>query len=98
MNKNQIEVLEKFLDSECSDFDLSYNWEWNEDEVCFDVAVYRDKYTSNQKCKCIELRFDVQAEKHQQLKIQLTERCWYGVSSSNETVKYFWMLICPTLF
>jgi hypothetical protein len=31
MNDKFIKRLEEYLDSECSDYDMSYKYEWNED-------------------------------------------------------------------
>lgn len=33
----------EYLTSECSDFDLTYKWEWNEDTRCCEVEVKKER-------------------------------------------------------
>jgi hypothetical protein len=83
--------LEEYLSSECSDYGLSYSWEWNEDGECCDVIITRDE----NEHKSIRFKYNV---KNDDLKIELSEGSYYTTREFDRTVKYFWMLICPVLF
>ena len=93
MNNKFTERLTEYLDSECSDYDLTYSWEWNEDTLCCEVEIKRDDYTQHNKC--LNFRYDELAN---DLKIELCEDSYYATREFDQTVKYFWMLISPSLF
>ena len=93
MNKKFAARLEEYLNSECSDYSLTFTWRWNEDADCCDVTVMRDDYTEYTK----EVRFKYNEEKDDLL-IELCEDSWQTKREFDQTVKYFWMVICPTLF
>jgi len=93
MNNKFITRLEKYLTSECSDYDLTYKWEWNEDTGCCEVEVKRDDYSQN--TKCINFKYN---EEKDDLMIELSEDSFYATREFDHTVKYFWMLISPSLF
>jgi hypothetical protein len=82
--------LTEFLDSECSDYDLKYNWEWCKDTESCNVEISRDD-----KVAYIDFRYK---EITNELEIELCEDCWYIVEEFEPSVKYFWMLISPKLF
>lgn len=90
MNKKFAQRLTEYLDHECDDYDLKYNWEFSEDMGCCSVTVSRmDKekqisFKHNEKTDC--------------LLIELSEDSFYETEEFNPSVKYFWMLIAPTLF
>lgn len=90
MNKKFANRLEKYLESECSDFDLTFFWEWNEDLEACEAKISRDDYS-----KYILFKYD---ENRDDLLIELSEDSYYITREFDETVKYFWMLISPTLF
>ncbi len=39
MNAKFANRLQDYLKSECSDYDMSFSWEWNEDCECCDVTI-----------------------------------------------------------
>lgn len=93
MEKKFTERLNKYLDSECSDFDMYYNYELDEDSSCCEVTVYRDDYTENRIT--INFRYN---ESRDDLSIELSEGSFYTTREFDYTVKYFWMLVTPWLF
>ncbi len=93
MNKNFTERLNEYLESECSDFDMAFDYKWNEDTCCCEVRIYR---TNNEKLeKYINFRY---SEFKDVLKIELSEDSFIETEEFNYTVKYFWMLVSPSLF
>lgn len=93
MNNKFTKRLEEYLTSECSDYDLVYRWEWNEDTECCEVEIKRDDHT--QLARWLNFQYDKEGDN---LKIELTEDSFYITREFDETVKYFWMLIAPALF
>ena len=93
MNDKFYKRLEEYLNSECSDYDLSYNWEWNEDTGCCEVKIKRDDYSQN--IKYLNFRYIEEAD---DLQIELSEDSFYVTREFDYTVKYFWMLVSPSLF
>jgi len=93
MNAKFANRLQEYLESECSDYDLKFSWEWNEDCGCCDVTILKDDHTQYTK----ELRFKYDKEKDD-LRIELCEDSFYTTREFDHTVKYFWMLISPTMF
>ena len=93
MNQKFANRLNDYLESECSDYDMKFSWEWNEDIDCCEVEVKRDDYT--QYSKCLFFKYD---ENKDDLKIELSEDSFYTTREFDETVKYFWMLVSPALF
>lgn len=90
MENNFANRLKEYLDFECSDYDLTYKWEWNEDIGCCEVEVKRDQNT-----KYLNFRYDKNKD---DLSIELSANNFYVTREFDHTVKYFWMLISPTLF
>jgi hypothetical protein len=93
MNEKFAKRLQEYLESECSDYDLKFSLQWNEDCGCCDVTILRDDHNQNTK----EVRFKYDKEKDDLL-IELSEDAYYITREFDQTVKYFWMLICPALF
>lgn len=93
MNSDFTKRIEEYLTSECSDHNLTYKWEWNEDTGCCEVEVKRDD--NSQHTKCLNFRYSKQDD---DLRIELSEDSFYTTREFDQTVKYFWMLIAPTLF
>ncbi len=93
MNNQNTKRLEEYLTSECDDYDLTYKWEWSEDTGCCEVEVKRDDYSQN--TKNLNFRYN---EKDEDLTIELSEDSFYITREFDQTVKYFWMLISPSLF
>lgn len=93
MNDKFQKRLCAYLDSECSDYDLEYSWEWDEDCNWCDVKIFQDRGT--RESKEIHFRYNQQSD---DLSIELSEDSFYVTREFDQTVKYFWMLISPTLF
>lgn len=93
MEEKFIKRIQEYLNSECSDYDLAYKWKWNEDTQCCEVVVKRDDFT--QHTKTLNFRYKTDLD---DLTIELSEDSFYVTREFDETVKYFWMLICPSLF
>ena len=92
MNKNFANRLNEYLDSECSDFGLNYDYKWCEDTACCEVEIKRDNPAIS---RCLNFRYD---EKEDDLSIELCEDSFYITREFDDTVKYFWMLVSPSLF
>jgi len=93
MNKNFAKRIEEYLQSECSDYDLIYKWEWNNDAQCCEVEIKRKDYTQN--IKHLNFRYN---NENDDLLIELSEDSFYITREFDQTVKYFWMLISPSIF
>ena len=83
MIEEQQNVLIEYLDSECSDFDMSYETVYN-----YEVTVKRFDNVAD-----LTFRFN-----ENQLQIELSEECWYDTDFFEWSVKYFWMLVSTELF
>ena len=93
MKKNFINRLTEFLDSECSDYDLSYDFEWIEDCGYCEVAIKRDDH--HQRVKYVNFKY---IESSDDLEVEFGEDCFYKTREFDSSVKLFWMLISPSLF
>ena len=93
MNSKFTKRLESYLSSECSDYDLVYEWEWCEDTQCCEVEIKRDDQSQN--TKCLNFRYN---DTDDDLSIELSEDSFYVTREFDHTVKYFWMLISPSIF
>lgn len=93
MNNKFNKRIEEYLSSECSDYDLVYKWEWCEDTGKCVVEIKRDDYSQNTK----ELYFRYDNNKDD-LSIELSEDSFYVTREFDSSVKYFWMLISPSIF
>jgi len=91
MNKQFAKRLEEYLDSECSDYGLSYAWKWCEDTESCEVIVDRD----DTHTKSLSFRYDNERDC---LKIEVSEDTFHQTEEYDETVKYFWILVAPALF
>jgi len=91
MNKQFAKRLEEYLDSECSDYGLSYAWKWCEDTESCEVTVDRD----DTHTKSLNFRYDKDDDN---LIIELSEDSFDVTREYDETVKYFWILVAPALF
>lgn len=92
MNKKFVEKLTEYLDSECSDYGMSYNYEWCPDCEFFEVEVNNDRADLK---ACLRFKYN---EEKDELLIELSEDAWYKTDYFDYTVKYFWMLVSPELF
>jgi len=93
MNDKFTKRLTAYLDSECDDYDLTYNWEWIEDTQRCEVEIKKDDH--NQYSKCLSFKYNQECD---DLSIELCEDSFYVTREFDQTVKYFWMLISPSLF
>jgi hypothetical protein len=93
MKKEFAEKLNQFLESECSDYDLSYTWEWVEDCSRCEVTINRNSYINREAN--VNFKFE---EKGSEIMIELSEDNYMEIREYDYTVKYFWMLISPHLF
>ena len=92
MNEKFRERLNEYLDSECSDYGMSYTIEFNEDGNIFEAEIKSDH---NDNSKTLTFKYD---EEENDLLIELNEDSFYETREFDETVKYFWMLVTPALF
>lgn len=92
MNKNFNNRLTEYLETECSDYGLQYDYKWCEDTQCCEVEITTDH---NDNLKTINFRYD---ELKDNLSIELSEDSFYETKEFDWSVKYFWMLISPVLF
>ena len=92
MNKKFTDRLEEYLSDECSDYGLKYNYEWIEDTACCEVKI-SSSYNNNSKY--LNFRYN---EERDDLLIELSEDNFYITREFDHTVKYFWMLISPSIF
>ena len=90
MNSKFSKRLQEYLESECSDYDLSFTWEWDED--CQWCKVVITRYELNKE---LHFRYN---DKKDELMIELSEDSYYITKEYDWSVKYFWMLICPAFF
>jgi hypothetical protein len=91
MNKKFIERLTEFLESEATDYGLTYDYtasDYHENGI--DVKIERE----NTDLKC-EVAFIFNGT---DIEIELSEDSWEVVREYDNTVKYFWMIIAPELF
>lgn len=90
MNEKFNKRLTEFLDSECNDFDLSYEFEFDEDLNLCNVEICRLN-------KSIDINFKYN-DKEDDLSIELSEDSYYTIHEYEWSVKYFWMLVSCELF
>lgn len=92
MNKKFANRLTEYLDSECDDYDLNYDYKWEEDLGCCEVIITREHYNES---KTLYFQYD---EQRDNLLIELSEDSFYETKEFDWSVKYFWMLISPVFF
>ncbi len=92
MNNKFTERLEEFLNTECSDFGLDYNWEWIEDCNWCEVTITSE---NTEYLKILNFRY---IESVDDLQIELSEGSFYTTREFDSSVKYFWILVSPSLF
>lgn len=93
MNDKFVKRLEEYLNSECDDYGLQYEWEWDEDCQWCEVTLSRDH--NPERIKTINFRYN---EEKDDLQIELSEDSFYTTREFDPSVKYFWMLVAPALF
>jgi len=92
MNSKFAARLKEYLDSECSGYDLKYDWEWDEDCGHCEVTISNKHDTYSKE---LNFKYD---DKKDDLLIELCEDSYYETREYDYTVKYFWILISPTMF
>ena len=92
MNNKFVSRLEEYLNSECEDYGMLFSWKWNEDTECIEVEIKEDR---SGNIKELNFRYDIEKD---DLSIELSEDSFYITREFDWTVKYFWMLVSPTLF
>lgn len=91
MNKKFVDKLTEFLESECSDYGLGYDWVVSD---CHDNAITVSIVRENTDLSIdVDFRFNGFS-----LEIEMGDDNWEVVKEYDYTVKYFWMLVSPTLF
>lgn len=92
MNKKAVDRLTEFLDTECDDYGLSYDYKWEDGYECFEVDIDRDigEYVSH-----VRMKYN---EDNDVLSIEMGEDCWYETKEYDSSVKYFWMVVSPAVF
>jgi hypothetical protein len=93
MNNKFSERLEEFLASECSDYDLKYSWEWDED--CNKCVVKISRNINPLRETELYFKFNKSTE---DLLIEMCEDSFEVVREFDHTIKYFWMILSPRLF
>jgi hypothetical protein len=93
MTSKFAERLKEYLDTECSDYSISYKWESDDENEKCEVEVQND-YNKDLK-KYVNFKYD---EEKDDLLIETSEDSYYETREYDWTVKYFWMLISPALF
>lgn len=93
MTSKFVKRLTNYLDSECSDYDLAYSWKWIDDCNLCEVEIKRDDYSQN--THYLNFKYN---ESDDDLTIELSEDSYYVTREFDQTVKYFWMLISPSIF
>jgi hypothetical protein len=93
MNNKFSERLEEFLASECSDYDLKYSWEWDEDCNWCVVKIARDINPLRETELCFRYN-----QIKDELLLQMYEDSYETVREYDYTVKYFWMILSPRIF
>ncbi len=89
MNKKFKKRLTDFLDSEVKDYEIKYKIESEEEYGC---AIELEKY--NNICY---LSFQYIPEKDE-LELEMNDSNFEVVREFDWTVKYFWMLVAPSIF
>lgn len=92
MNKKFSARIKEYLDTECSDYGLQYDYKWCEDTECCEVKITTDH---NDNIKNLNFRYD---DDKDDLSIELSEDSFYVTREFDWSVKYFWMLVSPALF
>ena len=87
------EALIEYLDSECDDYGLTYDYEWSEDCDCFEVEIGLD-YDDTKKC---HVNFKYNSDSND-LEIEISEDSYHQTRWYNSSVKYFWMKVASKLF
>jgi len=93
MEKRFIERLEEFLDSEATDYGMTYKYKKDDDESFVTVKIELE----HQPEKSVEVYIKYNEEKDD-LSFELYEDCWETIREFDWTVKYFWMYVSPKLW
>ncbi len=91
MNKKFIERLTEFLESECSDYGIGYDWcisDYHDDAITVHIVRENTDFSID-----VDFKFD-----SRNILVEFSEDNWEIVKEYDHTVKYFWMIISPTLF
>ena len=95
MNDKFAKKIEKFLLSECSDYDLEYKWEFSPDENGVNVTIFRNKDCHNPFEEIFFFQYD---EENEELKIEMYEDSFETVTNFDWRVKFLWMKLAPYAF
>jgi len=93
MNKKFARKLEEYLATECYDYDLEYDYEWNEEMKCCVVTITQKRHP--EVCRRLRFKYD---EEEDILSIDMGESYYRETKISGPSVKYFWILVAPSLF
>ena len=93
MNDKFAKRLEEFLASECGDYSIKWSYKWDEDTQCCEVNIADE--IRKERYAVLNFRYD---NKKDDLKVELSEDNFYTTREFDWTVKYFWMLVSPSLF
>jgi len=92
MNKKFTDKLEYFLSHECDDYDLKYDYVWDNDMDCCVVKISLDD--DSRQCILYFKYDDVEDE----LDLEVAEDFYTSVSCLDSSVKEFWILVAPKVF
>lgn len=92
MIKKAVERLVEYLDSECYEYGLMFDYTWVDDCDWFEVEIKSD---FNGEISCLNFRY---IEDRDVLEIELSDDCWYETKEYDSSVKYFWMKVSPDVF
>ena len=87
-NHNEfVPKLEEFLDSECDDYGIDYQYELENNYASVDLSLHGEVKTT------VYFKHE-----NRQLYINMGEDSWYKVDFFDRTVKYFWVKVAPDLW
>jgi hypothetical protein len=90
MDNNFEKRLEEYLSSECNDYSMDYSWKWNENAGYCEVEIARYDYRA-----CVNFKYNMT---NNTLSVDMDDDNFYETSEFDWTVKYFWMIVAPSLF
>jgi hypothetical protein len=92
MNSKFQELLYEYLQMECSDYEIFYTWEWNNDLEQCEVNILSNG--SNEIQTTVNFRQNDKGN----LEIETGEDVWKETFWFDTSVKYFWIKVAPAIF
>jgi len=88
--------LGEFLNTECSEYGLKWEYRFDEDYELLKVTIYREDFYPKFE-KIMYFDYDEQ-KKHLRLAMDKDLEVFETVKEYDWSVKYFWMLLAPSCF